>query len=460
MTPNLKGLPSEPLVVRVFCAPNEEAGGNPAPIVLQAHGMSSEDMRRIAESFGHEAGFVLPRSGDDHDLCMRYFVPNHEMEMCGHATVGALWLLREHDAWDGSPIRIRTLSGVVAARFHDGLVQISQPNATLTELDEQQVQSIAAVLRISPEAVVRPVINASTSRVKTLVQVRTLPELRLLQPQFEDMEAVCGDLGSTGLYPFALVDEPSLVFEARQFPKASGYPEDAATGIAATALSFGLRRLGLASANADLVTVRQGVSMGFPSEIRVQLPNMNDTAGVCWLSGRVQYNEGVRDAASGASIESTVSEPDARLARCVEPGANVALPSGLYSAFIRSDRMLFSSGVVARAYGKVITGEIEDTDIAAGQKAARLAASTILLNLQSELGSLRHIEKVVSLTGYLRASPSFGSHAKVMDGASELVRAVFPESLAPVRTSVGVASLPGNAAIEISMIFQLRMSTA
>ena len=114
MTPNLKGLPTEPLVVRVFCAPNDEAGGNPAPIVLQAQGMSSEDMRRIAESFGHEAGFVLPRSGDDHDLCMRYFVPNHEMEMCGHATVGALWLLREHNAWDGSPIRIRTLSGVVA----------------------------------------------------------------------------------------------------------------------------------------------------------------------------------------------------------------------------------------------------------------------------------------------------------------------------------------------------------
>ena len=315
MTLHLTGLPADPQVVRVFCAPTGEAGGNPAPIVLQAHGMSGEDMRRVAERFGHEAGFVLPGSGDDHDVGMRYFVPSHEMEMCGHATVGALWLLREQGGWDGSPIRIRTPSGVIAARFRDGLVQISQPGATLAILDEPQVLSIAAVLRVPPEAIVRPVINASTSRVKTLVRMRTLAELRSLQPRFDDMERVCGDLGSTGLYPFAPVDAAALVFEARQFPKSSGYPEDAATGIAATALAFGLRSLGLALAGAELVTVRQGVSMGFPSEIRVQLPGVDDPAGACWLSGRVEHEAAASRTGSAALAGAAASGPDARLAQ-------------------------------------------------------------------------------------------------------------------------------------------------
>ena len=95
----------------------------------------------------------------------------------------------------------------------------------------------------------------------------------------------------------------------------------------------------------------------------------------------------------------------------MQSGSDVALPSGLYSAFTRADRLLFSSGVVARAPGQVLTGDIADDDIASGRKAARLAAGRILLNLQAGLGSLQHVEKVVSLTGHLRTSPAFGSQA-------------------------------------------------
>ena len=69
-------------------------GGNPAPIVAEAAGMSDEDMQTVARASGLESGFVLPAPpGSDCDFGIRFWVPNHEMEMCGHVTVGAVWLL-------------------------------------------------------------------------------------------------------------------------------------------------------------------------------------------------------------------------------------------------------------------------------------------------------------------------------------------------------------------------------
>ncbi len=65
------------------------AGGNPVPIVLDAESLSDAQMQGLAERFGLETCFVLPATSDC-DLRLRYWVPRHEMSMCGHATLGAL----------------------------------------------------------------------------------------------------------------------------------------------------------------------------------------------------------------------------------------------------------------------------------------------------------------------------------------------------------------------------------
>jgi predicted PhzF superfamily epimerase YddE/YHI9 len=71
-------------------------------------------------------------------------------------------------------------------------------------------------------------------------------------------------IGSTGLYPYAVSDPARQVFDARQFPRSSGYPEDAAT-----ALAFGLRAAGLVDTSDRPVRVRQGRAMSRPSEITI-----------------------------------------------------------------------------------------------------------------------------------------------------------------------------------------------
>ena len=139
-----------------------------------------------------------------------------------------------------------------------------------------------------------PIRNARTSRVKTLIPLKSAAVLDALQPDFARIEACCERIGSTGLYPFALSDPG--IFDARQFPKSSGYPEDAATGIAAAALAFGLLEDGLVAADTRPILVRQGRAMGRPSEIRVRFRTGEDGAvSGCWLGGSVRFEGAAED---------------------------------------------------------------------------------------------------------------------------------------------------------------------
>ncbi len=102
------------------------------------------------------------------------------------------------------------------------------------------------------------------------------------------MEALCSTLGSTGLYPYAVAEDAQRTFEARQFPRSSGYPEDAATGIAAAALAFGLRSGDGVEPTDEPILVRQGRAMGRPSQIQVRFDLADGTPRGCWIGGAVQ----------------------------------------------------------------------------------------------------------------------------------------------------------------------------
>ena len=241
---------TEVYMVRAF--PMSEKGGNPAPIVLNADGMSSEEMRKIATHFGHESGFILTATNsDDSDFKFRFFVPHHEMEMCGHATIAALWVLRKEKKIKKSRLVIDTLSGQVNAIVPEiGAISVSQPVASITEVDPEYIGEVLAVLRLKSSDLARPnMLNSCTGRIKTIIALKDASILQALEQDFKAMKNLCDKIGSTGLYPFASGSAPFL-FHARQFPRSSGYQEDAATGIAAAALSFSLLKWNMASLTA------------------------------------------------------------------------------------------------------------------------------------------------------------------------------------------------------------------
>lgn len=274
-----------PEIVLLSVFPAEPGGGNPAPIVPDARGLAGEDMRLIAARHGHESGFVLPpEDAASADRRFRFFVPEHEMEMCGHATLGAAWLLRRRGEASATELRIETLSGPVRAVFVGDGVEVTQPAGNAGPV-ENPAPVLAALGIAAADLADAPVLNAATSRIKTLVPLRDVGQLHALTTRMEAVRAACEAIGSTGLYPYAMAN--AAVAHARQFPRHSGYPEDAATGIAATALYAGLSIIG--AAPPELI-VRQGEAMGRPSEIRVRRDP--DGAGLR-LSGRVEFLQGV-----------------------------------------------------------------------------------------------------------------------------------------------------------------------
>lgn len=285
--------PGEVVGIRVFV--DGPGGGNPVPLVADAEGMTAAQMQGIARRHGHESAFVLRASDAHADWRLRFFVPQHEMEMCGHATVGTLWALRRWGVWTSPRVRIETLSGIVDAEWDEdrGRVWISQPAVQARALDAAQRQRVAAVLGLAaPEPAMT---HAATSRVKTLIALPDAAALDALVPDFAAIESACEAIGSTGLYPYALVpaQHRAPAVYARQFPKSSGYPEDAATGIAASALWGHLAASGQLSAGTPaepvVCVIRQGRAMGCPSAIEVR-PRFDAEGRIrgCWLSGRVE----------------------------------------------------------------------------------------------------------------------------------------------------------------------------
>ncbi|MNM95942.1 Trans-2,3-dihydro-3-hydroxyanthranilate isomerase [compost metagenome] len=286
---------SEVKLIRVFV--RDGRGGNPVPLVADARGMSAPAMQDVAATYGHESAFVLP-SEIGCDWRFRFFVPQHEMEMCGHATVGTLWALRQWGRWTTPTARIETLSGIVLAYWDDASqrVWISQP-AVRTEMLGAGASGRVA-MQLGLPAGSYAAINAATSRVKTLIHLPSVAVLDGLQPDFPTMEALCASIDSTGLYPYAFgapKADGQPVVHARQFPKSSGYPEDAATGIAAAALWGYLNqagKLGDDGLTVSSIAVWQGDAMGSPSEILVA-PRHADSGAPdgCWLSGGVAWSD-------------------------------------------------------------------------------------------------------------------------------------------------------------------------
>lgn len=92
----------------------------------------------------------------------------------------------------------------------------------------------------------------------------------------------------------------------------------------------------------------------------------------------------------------------------------------------------------------------------AGQAAARLCAVNVLAQARAALGQLSRIERCVRLGGFINAGPKFHALAAVMNGASDLMVAALGEKKGRhARTTVGVAELPLDAAVEVEAMFEI-----
>ena len=135
-----------------------------------------------------------------------------------------------------------------------------------------------------------------------------------------------------------------------------------------------------------------------------------------------------------------------------------ASPVANYVGFVRSGNLLVVSGQLCfDGEGKLVaTGKLgAGVSVEDGQKAARASAVNVLAQIKVALGDLDKVVRVVRLGGFINSAPDFIDTPKVMNGASDLMVTAFGDRGRHARTTIGVASLPLDAAVEVEGMFEV-----
>jgi len=130
------------------------------------------------------------------------------------------------------------------------------------------------------------------------------------------------------------------------------------------------------------------------------------------------------------------------------------IPQGKYVPANRFENMIFTAGMTPRDNGVLIkTGKIAIADpIDDYRDAVRQAAKNALTAARNKLEEGEHIARILLITVYVNAEEGYTTQAKIADHASEYFCEELGEAGIGARAAVGVASLPGNAPVEISII--------
>lgn len=133
-------------------------------------------------------------------------------------------------------------------------------------------------------------------------------------------------------------------------------------------------------------------------------------------------------------------------------------PAGVYNPLVVAGGVAYVSGHgPSLPDGAMICGRVgDDLTEEQGKHAARQVGLTILATLKAQLGSLNRVGRILKVLGMVNAAHDFQRHPQVINGFSELMVEVFGEAGRAARSAVGMGSLPGNIAVEIECIIELK----
>lgn len=257
---------------------NRLFAGNPLAVVLDAQGLSTDDMLRITREFNlSETTFILPPEGKKNTARVRIFTPGYEMPFAGHPTVGTAITIA----------RLRDMTGELLLELNAGLFRVIvetnvsgwfaeflNPNLPAETGAAPNAESLEAALSLPGGAIDR---NAGKPRligaggVDYVYARASLDAVRMAKVNSAAFEALGLD-DAVGVYLYALGGEaPGADYHARMFAPNAGIVEDPATGSAAASLP-GHIALGESLADGEhRWLIEQGFEMGRPSQIHARV---------------------------------------------------------------------------------------------------------------------------------------------------------------------------------------------
>lgn len=217
-------------IVQIDAFSSQPFGGNPAAVCLLPKYPSNEWLLSVAREMNlSETAFLKPRQ-DGFEL--RWFTPEVEVELCGHATLASAHFLWQQGLLEpAEPARFHTLSGWLVAQQRQGWIEMDFPAEP-----PDAVSATPVLLRaLGVEA-----LYVGKNRFDYLVEVESESILRQIQPDFKLLAEVC----DRGVMVTSGTDQTEIDFVSRFFAPAVGVDEDPVTGSAHCCLApFWSRRL-------------------------------------------------------------------------------------------------------------------------------------------------------------------------------------------------------------------------
>lgn len=262
----------------------ERFAGNPLAVVLDAEGLDDAGMQRIAKEFNlSETVFVFPPADPHQRADIRIFTPARELPFAGHPTVGTAVLLALLDQ-NGEPgavaFGLREKVGIVpcVAEVRDatsGKARFRLPRLPFAWGEGKESAECAWALGLDPNDIGfdRHVPSRHSAGVAyDLVPVASLEAVAKAWPKSDAFDKTFGDSDHPSAYVYARMPQANgLRFRARMFGPGMGIVEDPATGSAAAAFAGALMQCEPLGEGEHNIVIEQGVEMGRPSEILLQM---------------------------------------------------------------------------------------------------------------------------------------------------------------------------------------------
>jgi trans-2,3-dihydro-3-hydroxyanthranilate isomerase len=270
-------------------------GGNPLAVVLDAGGLTTEQMQLIAREFNYsETTFVLPAT-QGHTNEVRIFNRKYEMPFAGHPNIGTAFTLATVGA-------LGELADVTEVTFEEqaGLVPITiqkrQDNTIWCELEAPQKLSVgirinaarmAAILSLTPDEIIVKTHVPCVASVGVTFVIIELRDLNALQ-KVRINTVVLAELEAEGIRPslFTYVhSQGEFDIRARMFAPLAGTTEDPATGSACCALVAMLTQHHPAQDISLSWRIAQGVEMNRPSRLEARAQKQAGEVTGVWIGG-------------------------------------------------------------------------------------------------------------------------------------------------------------------------------
>jgi trans-2,3-dihydro-3-hydroxyanthranilate isomerase len=252
-------------------------GGNPLAVVLDAEGLSTEQMQAIATEFNYsETTFVLPAADHANDANVRIFTVRSELPFAGHPNVGTAFVLATQAAEAPARLKFEEKAGLVPVEILTEQGRVAgaefaapQPLKKGAFVDAREAAAILSLPASDIRTDRHPPQIASVGLPFLIVEVASREAVRLAKPDAAAFWKTFPAVGADAVY-FYTRDVPAteqpLDLQARMFhPGVAGLSEDPATGSATGAAAAFLAELDGVRDGELRLRIGQGFDMGRPS---------------------------------------------------------------------------------------------------------------------------------------------------------------------------------------------------